>query len=276
MIKKDKKLLKDKKEFLFLILILILTIILRLWKILEIPVSGDEGYHSRIALEMKKTGEITFSSGVPWQGPMIIYIISPSIYLFSNNLLAFRIPIVILSILTMILFYLYVKDVYGIHVSILSLFIFTIIPLFIILSNNAVEYSPVLFFILFAIYLFHKYQKTNNNKFIYLFSFVSGLGIITRLTFLFFLFSFLLTLKINPDINHKKKRNKINFKMLLICFLFFIIGIYPMLHYNIFNDFPTAKYVLRNFPKTEFNVNIINVGTNIFKGFKMFFIFFCL
>jgi 4-amino-4-deoxy-L-arabinose transferase-like glycosyltransferase len=275
MIKKFRsKKIKVKKEFLFLILIITLATALRLWNVFEVTVNNDEGLHGRLALEMSRGGKIIFSPGVPWQGPMIVYILTPSTYLFGNSILALRIPILILSILTMFLLYLYIKNLYGKETAIVALFVYSILPFVIKSDFTATEFSPLLFFILFDIYLFHKYRKTNSNKFLYLFSLISGFAVMTRLSFLFFLFSFFLTLKINPDNQYKKKYKKYNFKKILILSVLFIIGIYPMLHYNLFNDFPTIRYALRNFPKTEFNENLMDVGKNISREFFWFYIFF--
>jgi 4-amino-4-deoxy-L-arabinose transferase-like glycosyltransferase len=252
-----------------LILIIILAISLRLWKIFDLPITVDEAIHGLIAFEMIKTNTIALTIGTPYNGPMGIYIFLPSIYFFGKNTLALRIPSFILSLFSIILFYLWCKELYGSSIALVASFIFTIIPMNVRLSITARDIILMLFFMLFTIYLVNKYNKTKKLRFLLLITLFSGFGVISRLTFLFFLFSFILTSKfIYP------KLGGIKLKTLLLLIIFFIIGILPMVIYNLTNNFITIRTILGSFPKTPYNINLLDVKTNILNGIIQFYRYF--
>jgi 4-amino-4-deoxy-L-arabinose transferase-like glycosyltransferase len=264
------KLLKIKTEYLFLILILILSGLLRIWKISELPVFIDEALVGRVIFEMIYHRQITYMSGVSWQGPMIVYVLTPSIYFFGNKLLYLRLPIILFSTVTIFILYLFTRDFYSKNVALTTTFVLAIMPADIFLSKIAWEFSILSFFCIISLWLFQKYSRTRKFFYLYLFAFVIGLGIITRLSFIFFLCSFILTLKFNPFIPIKNIISNLNIKKISILTICFFMGIYPMLYNNFTENFPTIRYIFESVPVTKYNENLLDVKTNFFKGIYAF------
>lgn len=162
--------MKFLKKHKYLIAILLLASLLRLWGLSKIPVSlfGDEldvGYH---AYSILKTGRDYSGNFLPlhmqslaeWRTPLYLYSAVPTVALFGISPLGVRLPAAIFGILGVYGMYLLVKQMTKREdISLLSAFIMAISPWHIQYSRAAFEVTMLLVFLIFGIYFFLRSLK---------------------------------------------------------------------------------------------------------------------
>lgn len=157
--------MKLNKIKLLLISILLLSAVLRLYKLDKNPVSlfGDEldvGYQ---AYSILKTGRdymgnflpIHFRSLAEWRTPLYIYSSIPTVALFGISPLGVRLPAVIFGILSVLIIYLLVKEITGRkEIGLLAALLIVISPWHLQYSRAGFEVIQLLFFYMMGIYFF--------------------------------------------------------------------------------------------------------------------------
>lgn len=163
-----EKLLRPKIILIIICLIFILT---RIYKISEIPVSvyWDEASIGYNAYSVIQTGKDEWGNALPihfrafgeFKLPVYIYTVAGFVNLFGLNELTVRIPAVLYSLGVVILTYLLAKQLFSnIKIALLSSFIISISPWLFIFSRTGYEATSGLAFYLLAIYLFIKKDKS--------------------------------------------------------------------------------------------------------------------
>ncbi len=152
------------KRFWLALGFLALVAFLRLYRLNEIPpaVFGDEadvGYH---AYSLWKTGKDYYGQLLPiyirslaeWRTPLLMYITAPFVGVFGLNEWGLRLPSAVFGILSIVIFYLLVKELFKdrLIAGLATLFLATS-PWHIQYSRMAFELSFLLFLFLAAIYL---------------------------------------------------------------------------------------------------------------------------
>lgn len=157
--------------------ILLLSAVLRLWKLDKVPVSlfGDEldvGYQ---AYSIIKTGKDY--SGNPWplhfqslaerRTPIFIYSTIPTVAIFGINPWGVRLPAAIFGILGIWGIYLLTLELtQNKKASLVAAFVLAVSPWHIEYSRAAFEVTELLAFLLFGLYFFFKAQK--NGKYLWI------------------------------------------------------------------------------------------------------------
>lgn len=155
--------MKLNKIKLLLISILLLSAILRLYKIDKNPVSlfGDEldvGYHAYSILRTGKdySGNLMpmhFQSLAEWRTPLYIYSAVPTVEIFGISPLGVRLPAAIFGILGVWAIYLLTKEITNNDViALLSALFLTISPWHLQYSRAGFEVTQLLFFYMAGIY----------------------------------------------------------------------------------------------------------------------------
>ena len=158
------KLLKLWKNNFALILICLLFLVTRLYKISEIPASvyWDEASIGYNAYSVLATGRDEWGEFLPlhfrafgeFKLPVYIYSVVVSEFFFGLTTLAVRLPAVIFGLVSMIGLYLLVLKLTNKKLlSLLSSFLFSITPWFFIFSRTGYEAVAGLAFFIWAIYL---------------------------------------------------------------------------------------------------------------------------
>ena len=270
-----------KKQWLTIFLaILFPTVFLKFWIVSKSPLTGiGELWQGLFALYIIKFGIVNYIFNIPFlivshQGPMMGYILIPTLKFFGQTAFALRLPRVIIGTLIAIFTFLFTNDFYDKKTAILTAFAFAIMPAYITLSQ---EHILTPFFLIISLYILDKFYKTKNVWYFYLFSFICGLGLISRLSFLFWLTSLAMTFKLS----FKIQKDILVSKYLIIALFFFILGVYPLIFFNFRgtlhtkNRFPgttqrenllTVRSILKNFPQTTDGTNLLNVVANFKVG----------
>lgn len=153
-----------------LVLICLLFIITRIYKILEIPSSvyWDEASIGYNAYSIVQTGKdewgdffpIHFRAFGEFKLPVYIYATVPFVKIFSLNEFSIRAPAVLFSLGVVIITFFLAKRLSGnVNMGLWSSFFITISPWFFIISRTGYEVTAGLMFYLLGIYIFLNPQK---------------------------------------------------------------------------------------------------------------------
>ena len=147
----------------------------------------------------------------------------------KNNVDAVLIYNLIISSLTILLFYLIARSLFNTNIALISSLIVSLNPIFILSSSWATTETNFLFFLMLAIYFFIKSNKTHKVKFYILFGGIIGFTSLVRpVAFLYILILLFLLFVVRKF--HKK---------LVISLISFIIVLSPWIirNYIVFNSF---------------------------------------
>lgn len=161
---------------LLLVVILVLFLVTRLYKIGEIPVSvyWDEASIGYNAYSIAQTGKDEWGKFLPihfrafgeFKLPVYIYAVVPFVKLFGLNAFSVRMPAVLFSLGVVILAFFLARKLSGDKtIGLLSSFFVSISPWFFIFSRTGYEATAGLMFYILGIYLFLSHTK---NYFIFL------------------------------------------------------------------------------------------------------------
>jgi 4-amino-4-deoxy-L-arabinose transferase-like glycosyltransferase len=182
-----KKIFKTiRKETLLLLVITTLAIFLRVWQMWGWSINIAEASFAVEASEIVHNQNFYFAQ-TEYEGPFAIYFLIPSIFAFGNNIFFLRLSVVLVSITSILLLYLFTRKYYNEKIALLAAFILAITPNDILNSSVAFENPIIPFFIILSLYMFQKYAEIKKTRYLYIISFIFGIATITRLTFVFFI-----------------------------------------------------------------------------------------
>src|SRR3989338_6107023 len=172
-----------KIEKILFLLILVLFLVTRLYKISEIPSSvyWDEASIGYNAYAISQTGRDEWGEFLPihfrafgeFKLPVYIYSVVPSVMLFGLNEFSVRFPSVLYSLGVVLLSYLLAKRLFNSEaVGLLSSFFMAASPWFFIFSRTGYEATAGLMFYLLGIYLFFFISKNPWYVFFSILSFI--------------------------------------------------------------------------------------------------------
>ncbi len=177
------------KKYLILFFIIILASFLRFYNLSSVPPSAslDEATIGYNAYSILRTGADEYSTKFPillrayddFRPALYVYLVVPFVKLFGLNVIAVRLPSVILSVLTVFSVYFLVNELFpkikrklffGYQISIgdVSAFLLAISPWHIYISRLGHEANAALSFGIFAIFFFIKFTKNFKSIYLYL------------------------------------------------------------------------------------------------------------
>lgn len=175
--------ISQRVQNLILILILLLAIFLRVWNLGSVPPSAslDEASISYNAYSILKTGGDEYGqlpifshrSYDDYRRAAYLYFASPFIAALGLNVLAIRLPAVILSVLTVLATYYIVLCLFGkrssfsVYVALLSSLLLAISPWHIYISRLGHESNAYLSFFVFGVLFFLKGETSKKWSFIF-------------------------------------------------------------------------------------------------------------
>lgn len=170
-----------KLQNFFLLLILILATVLRLWKLDQYPagLNADEAAIGYNAYSILRTGRdehgealpIHFKSFGDYKPGLYFYLVLPFVKFLGLNVWAVRLPSVILGVLSVLFVYLLIKELFSSIPALLAGLLLAISPWHIHFSRGGWETNVATFFILVGVYFFFKALK-NPKFFVFSFSFL--------------------------------------------------------------------------------------------------------
>ena len=176
MVELIKKTIKNK-EYLLVILIVLLAFVFRFYKLTEFPVhwSMDEGAIGYSAYSVLQTGRdewgeflpLAFRSVGDYKPPVNVYLSIPSIFVLGLNEFAVRLPTALLGSLSVLVFILFLKEIgFKKNGYLFAGFWLAILPWHVHFSRGGFEAITALFFLLLGILLFQKAIKKTSYYFL--------------------------------------------------------------------------------------------------------------
>jgi len=253
---------KFKKHSIILILILALSFFLRIYKIDNLSLFGDEidvGYQ---AFSLMKTGKDYKGNLLPTyieslsesRAPLLLYLSIPGVKLFGLNELGVRITPIIFGILSIFVFYkLILLLSKSPKLALISAFILSFNPWHFHYSRSAFEVTLLLFLTLLGTYLFYRFIKENKNKFLYFSIFSFALTFYTYNTANIFVPLLVIFLLLT---NIKTLKKNFNPKNLSIAFLLSLVLVLPLL-IQIFTGSAANRFKLISIFNNQDTINTI-------------------
>lgn len=193
--------LKQNKFSILIILLILFGAIIRVALIDKVPnaLNVDEvsaGYEAYSVLNygVDRNGNFLPVHFVAWgsgQNVLYSYIMIPFILIFGLNVFSIRLPMALIGVLALFLFYKFIKNVENKKVAIIGLAFLVICPWHIMKSRWGLESNILPELILLSSFILIKYIRTKNAKLLYLFAGVLGISTYAYGTSYFFVPVFL-------------------------------------------------------------------------------------
>ena len=253
--------IKDKYKILFIVVFLIAVITrVILWPTL-LEANIDEAMTAINASSITDTGKDMYGVSFPvyletWkyggQSVMLAYLTAFCIKLFGMSMFSIRLPILLISIISIIVFYDFIKKIFKDKKNaLLAMFLLSITPWHILQSKWAIDCNLFPHFVLFSIYFLYR-GVTEKKLFLYISMIFFGLSMYTYGVSIYFIPLFLLISAIYLLIN-----KKINIKELIICILIYMLIFTPLFIMYLINFFKIDKQInLGIFTITYFSESI--------------------
>lgn len=259
-----------KSHKLIFLAILLLAAFLRFYQLGSIPASlnWDEVSHGYNAYSISQTGKDQWGVSYPlfnfraygdYPTTANVYLTIPFIKLFGLNSLAIRLPHAIIGTLTVTVAYLLIQSLFSnISLSLLSMFLFSIIPWLIFPSRAVFQSNLSLFFLILGLWLFLASFKKHL------------LLIFSLLSFGFSLYAYHNTRIIVPILVpfllwfYRNNIKKINSRIIIFALTIFLLLAVP----NILNLFSSESQARNRWVGiiNPNSINLINENRRLFTG----------
>ena len=254
---------KNKFEFVSLVLIILLALSLRLYRISEfMTFLGDEGRDVRIVRDLITKGNLVFigpqtSIGNMYLGPLYYYMMAPALFLSGLNPVGPAILNAFLGTLTVFLTYFVGKRLFDKRTGLIASLLYAVSPVAIIYSRSSWNPNPMPLFALVCIWGI--YEVWQPKKYFWLpivgISFAFALQmhylglLLVPVLGLFWLFSFL-------QINKDEVQKKIFLRFSLFALLIFLLLMSPLLLFDIKHNWMNLNAFKTFFSDRQTTVNL--------------------
>jgi 4-amino-4-deoxy-L-arabinose transferase-like glycosyltransferase len=268
MIKKKFKLKNSiKKLDYILFLIIILTLFLRLFEISNIlDILEDEAKYGVYAIEIIKTLNFPLWFAGPMGSSTLAYSILPFLLIFGRIVFSLRIVPMLIGTISVIINFYFVKDFFDRKTAIISSILFSTSLFAIVYSRILFELSYLPIFVISFLYFFNKFISTKNSSYLFLASMVGGLGVITKIAFLYFIFSALILFLLFKF----KNIYKTNYKIFIIALIIFLLYISPFIFHEITYDFEDINFLKKYSIISYSDINNLQFTNNFYTRFYQF------
>ncbi len=176
----------NKKRLIFIISIFIFSLILRFYRIDQVPGEwyGDISIvHEYVSRVLEGKWPLYFEGGV---GPFYHYVISPIIYLTGASFLGYKIASVIISLAGIFSLYLLGKELFSLRVALIACLFMAVYFSDLVWSRIGVSSVILPLMTSLVLYAAVKFVRYRSYKALFLGAFISGAGLLTYpATFLF-------------------------------------------------------------------------------------------
>ena len=246
-----------------LILICLLFLLTRLYKINEIPPSvyWDEVSIGYNAFSLAQDGKDEWGKFLPihfrafgeFKLPVYIYSVVPFVKLFGLNAFSVRFPAVLFSLGAIIITYLLTKKIFADEkIALFSAFFLTISPWFFIFSRTCYEATAGLMFYILGIYLF---LNNTINKWYIFFSIVSFILSVYSYNSFRVLVPLTIPVLLTIELNNLKKKDKI--LPIILSFILLILSIIPIYRLYLYDSGASRLQVVGS-PSSTFLKNYLS------------------
>lgn len=247
-----RKIASNKKTLYFLLAILIFSIVIRIPALIHKPVlTTDEAIQPLMAKHIYEGREHPIFEYENWYSGSLKAHITALLYLILGmDKIFYKIVILLFYIGVIVVSFLFAHEIYGERTAILSTTILSCLPAYFLISiDGMTNLMEVIFFggcLFYIIALIFDSKDFFEERFFYsLLGLFSGVGLWCHLLFFVFLIPAIFIILTKERFNLVKKK-------FLYFLIFFIIGVFPVILYNIVSPYhETLKYIQWEATKTS-------------------------
>jgi len=285
----------SKRTCYILIAILVIGAVIRFWNLTGPDLNGDDALYSVRAVHYfdyigstntQTTPYVWFSEHAWWQGlsfhdaPPFVFLVQRVFFsVFGDSIFVARLPFVIAGLFSIWGMFLLVKQFSNERAGLIAAALFAIMNYTVWISRIGYLDGFVMLFVIFSLYFFMRARE--NPRYYYLWGICSGLGLLSKYTFLFMGLVFLVALLFLRRDAWRKKEFYLGIFIILI--LFSPVIIYNFMMYKTRGHFdaafstmagqhPDDFYILTRSAKGNFDV--VTVTKAIFAQMSLPFVLF--
>lgn len=187
-----------------------------------------------------------------YHGALESFLLLPFLRLFGFSVPAMRILPVICGGMTIVLTYLFLKRLFNCYTGILAVILLVSNPTFMLATKYGLGNSGTILSVLYlgALFCFYKWYKFGNRVFLHLGLFICGLGLWSRVWFLWFIFGLLVSVLVFwKDI--KRKLLLCGLRRLALGGSFLLLGCAPFLIHEYFSKGSVVRFVVNGLFNTQ-------------------------
>lgn len=183
-----------------LLLLLLLAFVLWMWNVAQVDLTGDEALYSFRALgyfdylaSAEQTTPIQWLGDIPWwanlsfhDGPPLVFALQRVFFLiFGDNPWGAKLPFVLAGVLTLGLVYLISRELYARRAGYIALGLGAVLAFSTWVADIGYLESIAILWIALSLWLWIRYIKLGEKKYVYWWGLVLGLALLTKYTALF-------------------------------------------------------------------------------------------
>lgn len=230
-----------------LILILLLSAFLRIYRISDyMTFLGDEGRDVMVVKSILQ-GDITFlgprsSAGDFYMGPAYYYMMTPFLWLFNYDPVGPAIMVALVSVATVFLLYVVGKRFFSTVAGLFAAALYAVSPLVINYSHSSWNPDVLPFFALLIIYMTYKaISSVPSWRYFLLTGVLIGISLQLHYLALFLVIVVAVYIFIAEWLLHERIQIASTIKHYLTLFVGFLIGLSPLLAFEVRHDFPNIR-----------------------------------
>ena len=155
--------MSNKKTYLLLILILIVALLLRVYKI-DAKADGTDEKWSFIMADQILEGAFLQNVGTHAHVPLFYVFLAPFWWLSSKSILALRIVMILLGLISIGMTFFFAKKLFGEKIALLTAYLLALSPFHLIYSQHIRAYVLLMIMCISAIIIMTKYLKDEKIK----------------------------------------------------------------------------------------------------------------
>ncbi len=199
--------MSNKKTYLLLILILIVALLLRVYKI-DAKADGTDEKWSFIMTDQILEGTFLQNVGTHAHVPLFYVFLAPFWWLSSKSILALRIVMILLGLISIGITFFFAKKLFGEKIALLTAYLLALSPFHLIYSQHIRAYVLLMIMCISAIIIMTKYLKDEKIKWLIILTVIYVAAFYIHMFAAFFVFaqySVFLLLKITRETKIKMK-----------------------------------------------------------------------
>lgn len=202
--------------------------------------------------------------GCEYETALESYILLPFFWLFGVNVIALRLVPILAGAVMLLFLYFFLKEFFDKKAASFSILLLIINSVFLLETKLGLNSASMFHWTgMAALWSLFRWYKGRKDRYLYWGIFLLGLGISIRVWFLWFvngmIFSAMIFLK-----NIRLRLNKHFLKYNLWGIVFFCLGIFLFIFYNLDKGFPTIKFIITSFKQTTCGVDNSSYFHNLY------------
>lgn len=266
------------KDYFILFAILLVYIILAFYKLGYPAIQCDDGMMASRAYDIYQKGiralfEIFSKDGWlalgPYHGALDSYLLLPFFKIFNEPMYILRVGMIFYSALGLLFTYLFAKELFNSRIGLLSVLLLAVHPAYIYNSIKQGLYTsvPIMTFTsMGCLFFLFKWYRTKKIRDFLLGSLLIGMGIGTRIWFLWLIISLIalkFILRVPVFQIMKKSKGKLTLiKYILLGLVLFLSGVFTLVHDNIAGKINTLSYLISRIASSDCGVNNLDIINN--------------